>query len=120
MLGVVAVAICCLGGIALFGEVTGRRQSARVWAILGMIGLAVSWYALFVWVAALTEGLLLPWDLAADRSSLGTWSRTINDFFEGTPGSLLPAAATVGCSAAIFALRLLKNTDRHLLPWVLS
>jgi hypothetical protein len=41
---------------------------------------------------AATEGWLVPWDCVhvSLRPPLGTWERTINDFFEGPPGSFLP------------------------------
>jgi len=83
----------------------------------GLLGLLISWYGLFVWLAGMTEGWLAPWDTTSLRPAIGTWPRTVNDFFEGPPGSLIPSWTVLGISAGIFALRVVRGRDRRWLPW---
>lgn len=106
-----------IGGVALVGAASGRGPSARVWSLLGGLSLLVSWYGLFVWLAGMTEAFLVPWDLTPVRPPTDTLPRTLNDFFEGPPGSFLPAGTVVASSAALFVWRWLRATDRRWLPW---
>lgn len=55
----------------------------------GMIALMASWLVVFWVLSFLTEFVLVPWDTAVVRPETGTWQRTLNDFFEQPPGSLL-------------------------------
>ncbi len=74
--------------------------------ISGLVVLLVSWWALFVYLAAWTEGILAPWDV--DKRALppiSTFPRTVNDFFEGS-GWWLPAGITVLLSACLTSARL--------------
>lgn len=49
--------------------------------------LALSWAVLFFLWMLLTELILVPWDTAVERPAVGTLARTINDFFEASPGA---------------------------------
>ncbi len=94
----------------------GRWEPAFEFGI-GVLGLAVTWWLLFMWVAAGTEGWLVPWDTTSLRPTSGTWQRAVNDFFEGQPGSLLPSWAILAISAGLFVARLVRDRDRRWLPW---
>ena len=78
--------------------------------------MTVTWLFLGLWLAAMTEGWLVPWDSAPGRPPIGISARTINDFFEGTPGAILPCTLFVLASASIFALRLTRSDRRTQLP----
>lgn len=85
--------------------------------IAGLLTLLVSWLLLFAWVALNTETFLAPWDLSANRMPVGTWQRTINDFFEGFPGSITPAIITILTSICIFLYKILKVSNKYVLPF---
>jgi len=98
-------------------EKEGRLVKIGVF-IGGVLLLIGTWYFLFMYVAAMTEGWLVPWDCwpASERPPLGTWARTVNDFFEIPPGSILPGVVVVTISAGIFLSRTSRATKRTLLP----
>jgi hypothetical protein len=80
------------------------------------LALLASWLLLFAWIVLTTESFLAPWDLSANRMPIGTWQRTLNDFFESFPGSIVPATITTLASICIFIYRNLRVTNRHVLP----
>lgn len=84
--------------------------------------LAATWYVLFIVTAAMVESLLVPWDLVyvEDRPPLGSWDRTVNDFFEGQPGSVLPSGAIIAASAGLFVLRARRAARRDRLAVVFA
>lgn len=81
-----------------------------------------TWCLLFVMIAAMTEGWLVPWDCICppERPPLGTWARTVNDFFEVPPGSILPGVVFIVASASIFVIGPARTTNRALLPWAFA
>jgi len=97
----------------------GRRPRKTVVFVSGTLVLVATWclLALFAW--GMTEVWLVPWDCVHTslRPPVGTWQRTVNDFFEGPPGSILPAAVLVVVSASIFAVGTVRSTNGTLLPW---
>jgi len=99
-----------------------RDPKKMVVFVSGTLLLVATWcfLSLFVWVA--TEGWLVPWDCLnrAERPPLGSWERTVNDFFEVPPGSILPGVVFTVVSASIFVVRTVKATDRAVLPWVFA
>lgn len=106
---------------------TVDRKAARYLIKLGIfVGgtllLVGSWYVLFMLIAAATEAWLVPWDCwpGPERPPLGTWSRAINDFFEVPPGSILPSAVFITVSISIFIFRVVRATERTLLPLALA
>jgi hypothetical protein len=87
--------------------------------VSGIILLSGTWYALFRFIAGVTEGWLAPWD-TWPHPPLGTWERTVNDFFETYPGAFLPSSAVILASAALFVLRMTRSEDKVLLPWLFA
>ena len=88
----------------------------------GTAVLVAIWCLLFVWMAAMTEGWLVPWDCVhiSLRPPLGSWQRTVNDFFEAPPGALLPAAAFVAVGVSMFGFGSARRASRPLLPWAFA
>lgn len=64
--------------------------SIAKWAILLFL-----WLALFWLLNLFTESTLVPWDTSIVRPEVGTWQRTINDFFERSPGQYALSFAIV-------------------------
>lgn len=83
---------------------------------VSILVLLASWLLLFAWIALTTESFLAPWDLSPNRMANGTWQRALNDFFEGFPGSIVPATITIVASICIFLYRSFRVTNRHVLP----
>jgi hypothetical protein len=67
----------------------------------GIAALLLSWTLLFFWLMIETELLFAPWDTAVTRPEIGTWQRTLNDFFETSPGNLTFVVLGVGASIAL-------------------
>lgn len=51
--------------------------------------LFLSWIACFYLITFLTQLTFTPWDGAIDWPAIGTWQRTLNDFFASDPGRLV-------------------------------
>ncbi len=60
--------------------------------IIGLLLLVLSWIVIFYILRILTEFVFVPWDTAITRPEIGTWQRTLNDFFELPPGNFLIAS----------------------------
>ncbi|MHB0870951.1 MAG: hypothetical protein ACYC5J_16070 [Chloroflexota bacterium] len=84
--------------------------------VAALVFLLFTWLVVFGWLALLTEILLTPWDLihVEFRPPAGSWSRSVNDFFEGSRGDRLLGQIVVGVSAAAFVFRLVRARRRHL------
>jgi hypothetical protein len=82
----------------------------------GTLFLAGTWYFLFLWIMGMTEGWLVPWDVVPGRPPLGTWQRTVNDFFEHPPGAILPAVVVITMSASIFVVKVAQARRKAWLP----
>ncbi len=107
----------------LGGEVPAKAKpsvASIAVAIAGLLFLLWTWHGLYWWVAALTEGLLVPWDTTPERPALGTWQRAANDFFEDAPGAQMPAIAVVGGSALVAAIGTWRARRRWPLPAALA
>jgi len=90
--------------------------SAVFWA--GLVLLFLMALICLLWLSLFAEALLVPYeccDLAA-KPSLGSWQRTINDFFAAFPGRLLPTLLFFLASGLIFRLRLKRAENRTWLP----
>jgi len=76
-----------------------------------------TWSFSFMWIAAATEGWLVPWDCvcAPLRPPLGTWERAVNDFFEALPGAILPSVVVILVSTSIFVARITRRTANMVL-----
>lgn len=95
-------------------------------SLTGMGLLLFSWLLLFVVFMFFTELILAPWDTALVRPEIGTWQRTLNDFFETSPGNLTLAAllllAAIGLSRHHFTsgwMLALINLGFVVLLWAL-
>lgn len=71
--------------------------------VLSRFGLILTWVVIFLVVVMITEFTLAPWDTAIERPEVGTWQRTLNDFFERTPGNMSLAALLI--VASVLTLR---------------
>lgn len=75
-------------------------QRITIVAAIGL--LIVSWFFAYIWLMALTEGVLVPWDTTTIRPPHGNWQRTVNDFFEAGIGAYLPLLTFLVVNAALF------------------
>lgn len=75
-------------------------QRITIVAAIGL--LIVSWFFAYIWLMALTEGVLVPWDTTTIRPPHGNWQRTVNDFFEAGIGAYLPSLTFLVVNAALF------------------
>ena len=84
----------------------------------GLLLLLGTWVIMYYWILGATEGWLVPWDCwpVSYRPAVGTWARTVNDFFESRPGSILPSIAVVAIGVCTFIVRVARTRDRTLLP----
>lgn len=84
----------------------------------GTLLLVGTWCLLFMFTAAMTEGWLAPWDTVPVefRPPVGSWQRSLDDFFEAWPGAILPGIVVVLVSASIFVIRTVRTMNRVLLP----
>ena len=90
---------------------------------VGIILLIGTWYLLFLWLMAMTESWLVPWDTWGEpvRPPVGTSARTVNDFFESGFGSYLPALIIIVTSLGLFTAKAaFLKTQRALLPWLFA
>ncbi|GEM_PF-1627673 len=96
------------------GVTTKDRYADAAWLVASIVPLAITWLMLFGWLALLTSVLLTPWDVIQPdfRPPKGSWSRTVNDFFEGAQGDGLLGQIIVGLSALAFTFRTIRAKDR--------
>jgi hypothetical protein len=82
--------------------------------------LSFSWLMLYMLTIALTEIWLVPWDIWSEpvRPPVGTWQRTVNDFFEGGVGAQLVGVSLIAGSMFSILIRLLRGDQRTLAPWI--
>ncbi len=73
--------------------------------------LLFTWWILFIGVG-FTTWSLAPYDstLLEHHPPLGTWQRSMNDFFESPPGSYLPSTLVVGASVLLVVVALYRAT----------
>ncbi len=80
----------------------------------GAIVLLLSWALLFFWLMIMTELIFAPWDTAVTQPEIGTWQRTLNDFFATEPGNLTLAVLGVGTSVLLTLAALRRGYDNLL------
>lgn len=73
--------------------------------------LLLAWVALFFLLTALTELIFTPWDGALDWPAVGTWQRTLNDFFATDPGRLVVSVPVLIVSIYLTISTLRRNPD---------
>jgi len=102
----------------MIDAVGGRKPTQRAVFISGSVLLVGTWFFLSLFILLVTEASFVPWDCVhvSLRPPLGTWQRTVNDFFEGPPGSFLPSVAVIGVSLTAFLVGTLRNRSRPPLP----
>jgi hypothetical protein len=69
----------------------------------------LAWIAYFYVLTFLTQLTFTPWDGAVDWPAVGTWQRTLNDFFATDPGRLLLSVPVVIGSIYLT----ISNLHRH-------
>ncbi len=84
----------------------------------GTLLLVGTWCLLFMSIAAMTEGWLAPWDTVPVefRPPVGSWQRSLNDFFEAWPGAILPGVVVILVSVSIFVVRNVRTMNKALMP----
>ncbi len=90
---------------------------------VGIILLIGTWYLLYLWLMAITESWLVPWDTWSEpvRPLLGTPDRAVNDFFESGWGSYLPALIIIIASLGLFMVKtVFFKTQQTSLPWLFA
>jgi hypothetical protein len=65
---------------------------------ISLLLLICSWLVVFFILMVLTEFVLAPWDTAIHQPEIGTWQRTVNDFFVQEPGNLVIASLLIVAS----------------------
>ena len=81
-----------------------HQQYANSFALLLAVAVHLSvWAVNWVICAAMTESWLAPWYTAVWYPQAGTIEHTVNQFFETTPGAILPATVFVAFDALILA-----------------
>lgn len=95
-----------------------KRLLDKLSTIFGSILLLISWGIITVMLAAFTEGWLAPWDTQRTRPPLGTWERSVNDFFEGPPGSLLPALIILCISITLYMYGRRNAKNKIKFTWI--
>ena len=82
---------------------------------LGLLALlVVTWLFLLFTLTLFTELIMAPWDTAIHIPEVGTWQRTLNDFFDFSIGQLLVSVPVVLISIAVAYLAF--RTRPQLLP----
>jgi hypothetical protein len=69
------------------------------------------WFALFTLFTIFTEFTLVPWDTSIVRPEIGTWQRTVNDFFERSPGQYALSIPIVLLSIGLTFYAYRRNPD---------
>ncbi len=106
----------------LVDKMARRKPTQRAVSISGSVLLVGTWFLVSLFILLVTEACFVPWDCVhvSLRPPLGTWQRTVNDFFEGPPGSILAAVVFVLVSASIFVVRTVRTAHGALLPWAFA
>src|SRR5215207_301604 len=87
---------------------------------MGLLGiLALTWLFLLFILTIFTALIMAPWDTAIDIPAVGTWQRTVNDFFEYSVGQLLLSVPVVLLSIGI-TIRTLRSRPEFLSRVVIS
>ena len=80
---------------------------------LSRIGLLLlAWIAWFYVLTFLTQLTFTPWDGAIDWPAVGTWQRTLNDFFAGDPGRLIISVPMIVFSIYLTLSALRRNPEK--------
>lgn len=103
-----------LFGLWLFPKLSQQFSRDKTYplplTIVGILAVALTWYALFWFVLLSTERTLVPWDMFGQPPP-STWERYVNNFFNNPPGLVLPALLVVGASVWLFGARFRRAID---------
>jgi len=69
----------------------------------------ISWVILVYVLWLMNIILLVPWDVAVTRPDVGTWQRTLNDFFEGRFGENILLLTVVAMTAVPILVTLFRR-----------
>src|SRR4051812_8059757 len=79
---------------------------------LGGFGLLIlSWLLLFYTLTFFTQLIMAPWDATISMPNVGTWQRTLNDFFELSLGRYLFSLPLILVSLVLTIRTLRANPD---------
>lgn len=94
-----------------------NAQQALIFAT-GAVLLLLTWVNLYAWIRLMTQVWLAPWCPlpVSQQPPVGTWQRTLNDYFVRLPGAVLPAIVVLATSALLFLTRLVRDRSRAFLP----
>ncbi len=105
--------------IRVLRRVNDRRKDLSF--ISSSLLLFATWSAIIILLSAFTESWLAPWDTRPFRPPVGSWERVANDFFEGPPGSILPASLVTATSVAVYLYGRSKRRSKGVeLTWVFA
>lgn len=104
-----------------------KSQKINLWNniisfVFGIIILIVTWFFLFFFIKGIVEMLLVPWDTiqVQFRPEIGTWERSLNDFFEAGIGAVLPSIIFIIGSLVMFIFRFKKEKEKDQLFYLFS
>ena len=100
--------------------IVNKHSVVKLWTIGGFFLLLGTWYIITLMLSAFTEGWLAPWDTQETRPPLGTWERSVNDFFEGVPGSLLPSLIILCISITLYIYGRRKSVNKIKFTWIFA
>ncbi len=82
----------------------------------------ITWFFIINFLNTLTEMLFVPWDTVQVqlRPEIGTWERSLNDFFEAGIGAVLFSAVFVMVSLINLAVRFKKEKQKDQLLYLFS
>lgn len=82
--------------------------------IVASIALFMTWIVIFLCLTLLTQFIMVPWDTAITLPEIGTWQRTLNDFFATAPGYFL-FSGTLLLISIILSINIVKNNGKRLM-----
>lgn len=74
--------------------------------------LFLTWILIFICVSMLTDWIFAPWDVTWFKPTLGTWERTLTDFFDFGIGQFLFSVPAIIVSCIILVKT--RRQDRHI------
>jgi hypothetical protein len=108
------------GQIGCEHEGGDKMLTAKMLSKFGL--LVMAWIAYFYVLTFLTQLTFTPWDGAIDWPAVGTWQRSLNDFFASDPGRLILSVPVILLSIYLTLSYLRLHPDRinHLvgLSWL--
>ena len=82
--------------------------------IIASVALLMTWIIIFLWLTVLTQFIMVPWDTAITQPEIGTWQRTLNDFFATFPGYFVFSGPLLLASISL-SINVMKNNGKRLM-----